>query len=188
MKELKTLTPEKVKDLADVFTSFVENGTRFTAGGAAAINANADLYEEILNPFGASAVSVSSLEDVDEGSELYEAIEFVFDNGLMTTVEEGRFGTDDKATVADMAYALYVFGFGEEPSDMDTARSDLGEYGIMSSSGANEDALTGNGVEDALASFSRAIGLTYTRGEGGSEALTRGQLAQMLMEYAEPLM
>ncbi|MBO4881398.1 MAG: insulinase family protein [Firmicutes bacterium] len=188
MRELKTLTPEKVKACADIFEAFVEDGMRFTAGGAGAINANADLYEKILNPFGAVDRSAMSFEDLPEGSEYYDAVYFAIDNAYMRELSETVFGVDEEATVADMAYALYSLGFGEEPADLDTARSDLGEYGIMASNGANSDAITANGVEDALASFSRAIGLTYQRGEGGDEPLTRGQLAVMLMEYVEPLL
>ena len=188
MRELKTLTPEKVKESADVFEAFVKNGMRFTAGGAGAINANADLYQEILNPFGAVDRSAMAFEDLPESSEYYEAVCFAIDNAYMRELSETMFGTDEQATVADVAYALYSLGFGEEPADMDAARSDLGEYGIMSSNGANGDAITASGLEDALASFSRAVGIGYSRGEGGDEPLTRGQLAVMLMEYVEPLL
>jgi hypothetical protein len=58
----------------------------------------------------------------------------------------------------------------------------------MTSSGANGDALTASVLEDALASFSRAVDVPYDKGKGGADPLTRGQLAQLLTEYAEPLM
>ena len=189
MRELKTLTLDKVRANADAFECLAEDGMRFTAGGASAINENAELYEVILNPFGSVDSSAVVLEDVGEESEYYEAVRFVFENGLMPAAADTFFDVDGPATVGDMAYALYLFGFGETPADLDSARADLREYGIMASNGANEDALSVSGVEDAFASFSAAIGMPYSRSsEATGEPLTRGQLAQFMMDYMEPLM
>ena len=66
MRALKALTPEEVQEYADVYRNMMDNGTRFTAGGASAINANADLYDVILNPFGSVDASEVEFEDVQE--------------------------------------------------------------------------------------------------------------------------
>ena len=51
LHQLKAVTPESVKDFASVVQKLLETGGRVRTGGAAAINANADLFDEILNPF-----------------------------------------------------------------------------------------------------------------------------------------
>ena len=51
MRQLKAVTPETLKNAAEIYRKAWENGNRSTAGSAAAINANADLYDVILNPF-----------------------------------------------------------------------------------------------------------------------------------------
>ena len=53
MRELKAVTPEALQTAADMYEKLCENGVRSTAGSASMINANADLYEVILNPFNA---------------------------------------------------------------------------------------------------------------------------------------
>ena len=188
MRDLKTLTPEKLHDYASAFESFVSDGIRFTAGGAGAINENADLYDTIFNPFGSVDATAIEFDDVDESNPYYEAVRFVFENGLMVPAEETVFDTESEVLVGDMTYALYVFGFDETPTDLDEARDDLGYYGIMSSNGSNDDPLTGNGAQDALAGFSRAIGMPFARSaDATDEPLTRGELAQLLLDYYNSL-
>ena len=85
-----------------------------------------------------------------EGDEFYEAVRFVFENQLMQAAEDTFFDTESGALVQDMAYALYVLGFGAAAPDADTARSDLGQYGIMSSCGNNEDALTAAAAQKGI--------------------------------------
>ena len=107
---------------------------------------------------------------------------------LMLPAEETVFDTESDALVGDMAYALYVLGFGETPYDLDDARDNLGYYGIMSASGENDSPLSGNAAEDALASFSRAIGAPYRRsGEATDDTISRGELAEMIMAYNDYL-
>ena len=55
MRELKALTPERVRAYIPVYRALTEKGARFTAGGAAAIRANAELYHVILDPFAEEA-------------------------------------------------------------------------------------------------------------------------------------
>ena len=52
MRALKAMTPETLADYAPIVRKLVEEGARYTAGGAAAINAEAGRYDVILNPFG----------------------------------------------------------------------------------------------------------------------------------------
>lgn len=53
MRELKAVTPETVKNAAELFRKAVENGWRGTAGSYAAITENADLFDVVINPFNA---------------------------------------------------------------------------------------------------------------------------------------
>ena len=48
------------------------------------------------------------LTDVPEGSEYYEAVRFVFEQGLMAAKAEDTFGVDSEATVGDLSTALYI--------------------------------------------------------------------------------
>ena len=52
MRKLKAMTPETLANYAPAIRKLVEEGARYTAGGAAAINAEAGRYDAILNPFG----------------------------------------------------------------------------------------------------------------------------------------
>ena len=188
MRDLKTLSPDTVQSYAAVYDKLVSDGIRFTAGGAGAINANAELYETILNPFGSVDAATVAFDDLSEDNPYYEAARFMFENGLMLPAEETVFDTESDALVGDMAYALYVFAFGEIPLDLDAARDDLGYYGIMAASGENGSPLSGKGAEDALASLSQAIGAPYQRsGKATDDVLSRGELAEMFMAYNDYL-
>ena len=48
MREMKAFTVEELRGMADVFQKLLDNGARSTSGGAAAIEANKTLYDEIL--------------------------------------------------------------------------------------------------------------------------------------------
>lgn len=50
MKELKSLTPEKLREYASAYSKMNENGRIFTVGSAAAINEHRDLYDLVLDP------------------------------------------------------------------------------------------------------------------------------------------
>ena len=44
-------------------------------------------------------------------------------------------------------------------------------------------------ADNALAGFSKAVGLSYSKNaDAGDKALTRGELAELLKAYIEPLM
>lgn len=54
LRQIKQCTPEKLAAWADMLRVLVQEGAVRTAGGAAAIRAEADRYDTILNPFDAS--------------------------------------------------------------------------------------------------------------------------------------
>ena len=189
MRDLKTLTPDKLQDYGPVYQKMVDEGVRFTAGGASAITQNEQLYDEILNPFGAKDSSEVVFEDLPEDHEHYEAVRYVFEEGFMKPVEETVFGVDQEATVGDIAIALFTLGFGEAPADAAEAIEALSDHGIVPASAAPEEKLTGKAAETALESFSKAVEVPYSRNEDAKEeAITRGELAELLKAYVEPLM
>lgn len=102
MRELKALTPEKVKEYAQMYRALAENGYRSTAGGAAAIEQNKELFDKIFNPFAVKDTSRDALSDVKEGDLYYEAVRFAFENKAMAPVSEGVFGVNEPATMGDL--------------------------------------------------------------------------------------
>lgn len=189
MRELKSLTPEKVQAYADLYEKMARDGMRFTVGGAAAVNANEELYDNILNPFGAVDTSQVALEDVPEDYEYYDAVRYLYENQFMYPLEESRFGVNDNATVGDMAIFLYTLGFGEAITDPVEARSALAEYGIMAGDMAEDAPLTEKAANKALKEFSDVVGVPYKLDASAKDqALNRGKLAQILMDYLEPLL
>ena len=183
MQELKALTPEKLKSFAEVYAAFLDNGVRFTAGGAGAINANADLYDSILNPFGSVDNSQVEFADVTEDYEHYEAVRFVFEKMLMAPATDAAFGVDLDATAGDLADMLFMIGFGAAPSSHEEAISELAAYGIFPEDMTPDAVLSGVDVEDILSIFSEAIGVPFEAEEASAEALTRGELAERFLSY-----
>ena len=51
MEELKSLTPERLREYADAYARLVDGGRRFTVGSESAISADGDLFDVILRPF-----------------------------------------------------------------------------------------------------------------------------------------
>lgn len=184
MRALKSVTPETLSEFVDFYRTFVTEGYRFTGGGATAVNQNAALYDNILNPFGAVDKSQQALTDVDEGSEYYEAVRDVFENGLMGALEDGSFGVDAPASQGDLAAALMsIIGQPAEPAEAFAAMVD---YGIMDGTASPEDALTAGACENVLGIFTGAIGLDYPGGiTVEAEPFTRVDLAVTLSGYAQ---
>ena len=54
MRQRKAVTPETVRESAEAFRKLVKDGYRGTAAGAGTVQENAELFEAILNPFGAA--------------------------------------------------------------------------------------------------------------------------------------
>ena len=135
MRAYKSVTPETVKASAGVFTLLAEKGPHGTVGPIGALQANADLYDMVINPFHTEDLTQAGFEDVAEDNEHYEAIRFAFENGMMAPKADGIFAPDDPATVRDYLGGLYIF-FGGGSSDAEACRELLAGYGIVS---ADED-------------------------------------------------
>ena len=188
MQELKALTPERLLTLSDAYAAMMGSGIRLTAGGAAALNANADLYDVIFNPFGAVDTSQIEFSDASEGSTHYEAVRFVYENHLMMSQEDTIFGADDSASLGDLAGALYAL-VGGDASDPETATAFLAENGLLSVESTAAAELTSNTTGEILTVFSQAVGIPYTAPESLAEdvVLTRAELAEIVMDYTNGL-
>jgi len=187
MRQLKTLTPEKLSAYAALYQNLMDNGLIFTAGGAATIAQYEDFYDGILNPFNSVDASEIELEDVPEGHEHYDAVRFVYENQVMAPVGEGVFGVDDKASVGELAGFLYAL-VGGDASAQEDAIDFLAENGIVPEDTAPDDELTGKDADKILASFSSAAEVPYTRDSAASDSvLTRGELAEVILAYYDAL-
>lgn len=184
MRQLKQVTPETVRADAEVFARLVENGAWMTAGAASAINANAELYDAVYNPFGAVDATQVAFSDVPEGSDHYDAVRFAFENGLMAPLAEDAFGVDEPATQGDLLAASFVLIGGE--LDAHEALAAFVEYGLapadadLSAPVTSNDfcgmmaALTGDAVDSAVE-------------PADPDAATRGELAEMLRAFMDTL-
>lgn len=186
MRELKALTPEKLQSYAETYAAILENGVRFTAGGAGAINANADLYDQILNPFGSVDNSQVEFADVTEDYEHYEAVRFVFEEMLMAPASDEAFGVDLDATAGELAGMLYAL-IGGDPAAQDEAIETFVSYGILPGDMTADVTLSGSDVEDILSVFSEAVGVPFEAVEASSETMTRGELAERFLAYYNTL-
>ena len=190
MRDLKSLTLEDLKSYADVYDTMIEEGSRFTAGSASAINACADLYDAILNPFESVDPSTVELVDVPEGHRHYDAVRFVYEYYLMDPLTDDTFGVDERATVGAMCGALYSL-LGEDVSAQQEALEFFQYYGIVPSAAKTDTALTGSLADHILASFSSAVDLDYASDPSladNYDDLTRGELAEIITSYTLPLL
>ncbi len=131
MKQLKAVTPEKVKEAAKIYKNAYDNGVLYTAGSAGKINDNKELYDVILNPFNAKDASKVEYTDVKEGGDYdYTALRYVIENQVMAPVSDTEFGTAKNATMRDLVNLIYIFA-GGSGDDYDTARAFLAGYGIV---------------------------------------------------------
>lgn len=183
MRQVKAVTPDTVKAAAEIYRNAWENGVRSTAGSAAAINANAELYEVILNPFNAQDTSLVEFADAPEGSEHYEAVRFVYENGLMAPLAEDAFGTDETATAGDLYEALHLIAFGVPAGTKEEAVANFAEYGLVPD-GVNAATELTNGLSDQLfVFFGEAVGLPLEAdapNETTDLPMSRGELAEQI--------
>ena len=182
MRQLKAVTPEKIAEYASIYRNLSENGVLATSGPASAIEANADLYEVILNPFGVVDATAIELSDVAEDHPQYEAVRFAFDNGLMAVKDgtEDEFGVDDPATVGDIMGAMYAYIGGAR--DPEEALGLFASYGSASPDLVLEDELTGEAAVELLSSLASAFGIDWSS-DADDTVLTRGDLAELLMKF-----
>ncbi len=183
MRQLKQVTPESFQTAADLFKKAWETGYKATAAGAGAVQANADLYENVLNPFGAVDAGSVTLADVPEDREDFAAIRFAYENGLLAADAEGRFRPDDPASAGDLYAALYVLA-GGAPGAVEEAMSVLPQYGLAPEASADTP-LTFGLRDQVMAMFGAGIQMELAAiGEGrADEVMTRAQLAQDLTMF-----
>ena len=176
MRQLKQVTPETVAKYADLYGKLYSEGVKFTAGPASAVNAEADRYEVILNPFGAVDYSQQGFEDVPEDSEYHDAVMTVLENGLMAPASETTFGVEEPATEGDLIAAMFMMAGGGS-LDVDAAIETFAQYGLTDVQ--PDAAITGTDVDEMFA----FLGGDIWQGEGGTEEINRGQLAQYLADF-----
>ena len=183
MRELKAVTPEALAAAAYMYQKLSENGIRSTAGSASMINANADLYDVILNPFNAQDASQIVLADLPEDHPHYAAVRYVFENGLMAAQSDDAFGVDSPATVGDLCAAIYVM-IGGSPNAAEEAYEFLAGYGLVPAEYAIDTEMT-NAISDELiinivsAVYGVVLESDVTE-ETANVIMTRGELAEQI--------
>lgn len=130
MAELKALTPELFMEYAPMFAAAVKNGTRATSGSRGLISANADLYENILNPFSVTDPSEAGYTDIAEDDPYYEYVMYALENAFVSAKSETETGAKEQVTLGDMACAMSIVGLGEA-MPADEAISTLAQFGIL---------------------------------------------------------
>ena len=179
MQDLKKVTPETLVAHADLYDTLIEYGTRTTSGPASVINEYEDLYDDIINPFGAKDKSQISYSDVNEGDPHYDAVMLLIDNDLIPPVSEDVFGVDETATTGDLLCTIYVLAGGEP--DPEAARTFLAGYALVSPK-AKLDAPTSTKAINKL--FMDAFGIEFDV-EENDEPMTRGEFAEIIAQLAE---
>ena len=179
MRALKSVTPETVKAFALSLADVLNSGIRGTAGSAAAINANAEMFDVVYNPFNAVDLSAVEFEDVPEGHEQYESIHFAVDNKFMAPLSDTVFGVDEPATVGDFLASVYAL-MGGPAGDPEGARAWLAGYELVDADADLSAPLT----EDLFCLIMQAIGIGYTT-DTPDAVVPRGDLADVLMQVNE---
>ena len=185
MRQLKGIKAEDVAQYAAIYANLVANGVYSTSGGAGAIEANAALYANIINPFG--AVDPTSVEFTDCTAEhpFYDYVRFAFENGLMAAAGETTFGADEQGTLGDFSAACYVLLGGG--LNADEAIGYLAQYGIVPVMPA-DTALTHEDLVALTLNFGAGLGIPVTADmlpafEDMAAPATRAEVAYMLVEF-----
>ncbi len=130
MQQVKSVKSETVASYAERFSLLTANGGIATAGSAGSINAEAGLFRNISNPFGAVDASQVVFEDLPEDHPCYDAVRFVYENYLMAPQGETAFGVEEPMLFGEFAGAIYG-GLGGNPDAQDEAVAFLSGYGIV---------------------------------------------------------
>ncbi len=181
MRQLKQLTPDIVHADAGLYARLMENGARLTAGSASTINRNAGMFDTILNPFGVADNTQIELTDTPAGSEHYEAVRFVFEQGLMDPLSDDAFGVNEPASHGDLYTAVNVLLGGTK--DAQEALSALSIYGLIDPMAELTAPLVPSEVWELLSVLAgeKLDSLVQT---ASPDAVTRGELAEMLKALA----
>ena len=177
MRQLKSVTPDKVREAAALYQAAWDNGVHSTAGSMAAISAHTDLYDVILNPFNANDPTQVELTDVPKDSEIYDAVRFVFESGMMQPLTADTFGVDENATVGDFLGALFTL-MGGPVNDPEGARGWLAGYGLV-----EEDQDLDADLTEELLCFVLVNGLGVGLSTDTPDAaVSRGDLADLMYQ------
>ena len=150
----------------------------------------------ILNPFGAADTSQVEFTDLPEDSEYYEAVRFMFENGMMDPEADDSFGVESQATAGDLAGGLFVM-LGGYPHAQEDAVAQLSQMGLFPADLAVDTPLTQETADTVINSLLAAAGAaapeTADAGnaagedqavESADDAVTRGELALALYALA----
>ena len=180
MRELKRLTPASLKTCSALYEKLAEGGKRRTAGGMAAIQAEADAFDVILNPFGAVDKTRTALSDLPEGSAHYDAVRYAYESGLMAPLDGALFGVDEVASNADMLTSVFVLLGG--PADAELALESLAAYGLIPA----DTALSAPAAPGDLWALLSAISAETVEPlveTTDPDTLTRAELAETLLAF-----
>lgn len=185
MQQLKGIKAEDLSKFVDAYANLVQNGVISTAGGAGAIEANAALYENVINPFGAVDPTKVEFTDCTAEHPAYEYVRFAFENGLMLPAGDTTFGADAPGTLGDFSMACYILlGGGQNP---DEAVAYLAQFGIVPGAPAATP-LTRDVLTAYMLNFGTALGMPVTAEmlpafEDATAAATRADVALMLVSF-----
>ena len=184
MRSIKAVTPERVKQYGQMLRMTAEQGVRSTAGTAAKINENADLYDVILNPFGTEDKSQSAFADVPEDHPQYEAVRYVYENNYMLPESEENFGADEPADAEDLLMAVYVL-IGGSP-DRDEMVAFMTQNGVMEE---GEDLSEPIAAEDVWGFLSMIMGseVSELTSPADPQNITRADFAEMIMAFVQSI-
>ncbi len=212
MRSLKGLTVESLHGYADLYQKLMEEGYIATAGGAAAISENADLYAAVIDPFAAAAGA--GFEDLPEDHPFKEEVDTVVAAGLMAPLTDTAFGVDESATWGDYAAGLAALMGAAGVSGADAVPL-LQQYGYLDPAAVAEESMTRAQACDSIAlvltfedeDYAAAKAAEYPDKEGApemtvllaacellptrdgalaaEEPITRGELAYMLAFLAQ---
>ena len=175
MRALKTATPETLKAFAGNIADLLNTGIRGTAGSAAAINANAEMYDVVLNPFNVQEVTTDGFEDVPEDHPLYAYVTDAVSQGLMLPLDDTRFGIDEPATIGDYLGGIYVL-VGGPNADARACLELLAANGLIDPATDLSAPLTEQFACDLLTT----LGAEYST-DTPDKVMTRGELAELFM-------
>lgn len=176
MQQVKSVTPEKIREYAKLYDNMIENGSLSVTGGAGVIGSYEDMFTNILNPFGAADVSDAVFDDLSEDDPNYEYVMQAYQMGLMEPVSETTFGVDEDATAGEFALALLTL-LGGAASSEDEAIEMLAGAGLLPKDTKADSPLT-IALLEGLGGTGEVDWSEYIAGD----VATRGELARILME------
>ncbi len=189
MQSLTGWKAAAVAKYADAYATLGPNGVRSTAGGAGVIEANAALFETILNPFNAVDTSKVEFTDCGEDHPNYEHVRFGFEQGYLAPVEATLFGVDQPANLGEYTAALYVLIGGSLVPD--EAIAYLSQFGVVPAAEAATP-LTREALIAYTVNFGAATGMEITPAqlpafEDMTAVATRAEVAWVLYHFFYPI-